>query len=58
MTLKEEGCSERQITVTLGCSQPVTHSAVSYSTKLGTYRDKTREGRPRKTLTDDESMLQ
>ena len=38
--------------VNIGCSKHV-----SYFTKLGNYWDEERKGRPRKELTDDESMI-
>ena len=55
--MKEEACSECQITVKIGCIKPVAHTAVSYFTKLGIYWDQERKGRPRKTSTDDESKI-
>ena len=57
MTLKEEGCSEDQISVKIGFNKLVTHTAVTYFTKLGTYRDQERKGRPRITSAIDDSIM-
>ena len=57
MTSKEEGCSECQISVKIGCSKPVAHTALSYFTKRGINWDEERKWHPRKTSTGDESML-
>ena len=57
MTLKEKGCSECQISVKIGYSKPMPHTALSYFTKLGIYWVEERSGRPRVTSAIDDSMM-
>ena len=47
VNLKEEGCSECQVSVKIDCSKPVAHTAMNYFTKLGIYWDEEKTGRPR-----------
>ena len=57
MTSKGEGCSECQVSVEIGCNKPVSHTAVSFFTKLGIYCDEERKGHPRKTSAVDEPLM-
>ena len=56
MTLKEEVCSECQISVKIGCSMPVVLTATNYFTKTGIYWEEEKRGRPRITSATDDSM--
>ena len=57
MTLKKEGCSDFQLSVKIGCSKPVAHTALSYFTKRGIYRDGERTGHPRITSAIEDSLM-
>ena len=57
MNLKEERCSEGQISLKLGCSKSVPQTAVSNFIKLKIYWDDESKRRLRKTSTGDDSML-
>ena len=57
MTLKDKWCSECQISVKIGCSKRVAHTALSYFTKLGIYSGEERTGRPRITSATDDSKM-
>ena len=49
--------SECQISVKVSCIKSVTHTRVSYFTKLGTFGNKMRKEHPRKTSPDNESKM-
>ena len=56
MTSKEEGCSEYQTCLNIGCSKPVAHTTLIYFTKLEICWDDEWKWHLRKTSTGDESM--
>ena len=45
VTLKDKGSSQGRISVRIGCSKPVAHTALSYFTNLEIYWDKEGTGR-------------
>ena len=57
MILEEEVCSEFRISVKIGSSKSMIHTALRYFTNLGIYWDEEIERRPRKISTFDESMM-
>ena len=57
VTLKEDGISECEISVEVGCGKQVAHNALSYFTKLGIFWDEKRTCRPRITSAIDYTMM-
>lgn len=57
VTLFNEGYSERQISVKVSCSKTAVHTAIVNFKTSGSFRDKKRCGRPRKTSLRDDHLI-
>jgi transposase len=57
VTLHKEGYSERKIAVKICCSKTAVHTAISKFENEGSYSDKKRTGRPRKTTKRDDNLM-
>ena len=57
MVLHQEGYSERAISGKLKCSKTAVHNAVVKFANSGTYSDRKRSGRPRKTTPRDDHAI-
>ena len=55
--LHQEGLSERKISEKLSISRPAVHRAIEKYKEDGTYVDKPRSGRPRKTTPRDDHII-
>ena len=57
VTLFNEGYSERQISVKVSCCKTAVHTAIVNFKTSGSFRDKKRCGRPRKTSLRDDHLI-
>ena len=57
VTLFNEGYSERQISVKVSCCKTAVHTAIVNFKISGSFRDKKRCGRPRKTSLRDDHLI-
>ena len=57
VTLCNEGYSERQISVKVSCCKTAVHTAIVNFKTSGSFRDKKRCGRPRKTSLRDDHLI-
>ena len=57
VTLFNEGYSERQISVKVSCCKTTVHTAIVNFKTSGSFRDKKRCGRPRKTSLRDDHLI-
>ena len=57
VTLFQEGYSERKISEKTGCSKTVVHNAIHKFRNDGSFSDRKRSGRPRKTTRCEDNMM-